>query len=69
MSAEKIEVEQEEGNTSNKIETVEDAPIAHHYSNEEKALLRKIDWTLIPWIGFLYFLAVEDRINVGYGIC
>ncbi|ORX52826.1 MFS general substrate transporter [Hesseltinella vesiculosa] len=32
----------------------------------EKKLLRKLDLRIIPWIFILYFLSVEDRINVGY---
>ncbi|KAH9896304.1 major facilitator superfamily domain-containing protein [Xylariomycetidae sp. FL2044] len=30
-----------------------------------KALLRKIDWTLIPFLAFLYLLSFLDRSNVG----
>ncbi|KAI9303057.1 major facilitator superfamily domain-containing protein [Cunninghamella echinulata] len=32
----------------------------------ERRLLRKLDWRIIPWIFILYFLSVEDRVNVGF---
>ena len=31
----------------------------------EKALLRKIDWRLLPAVGILYLLSFLDRSNVG----
>ncbi|KAF7917591.1 hypothetical protein EAE99_009257 [Botrytis elliptica] len=41
-----------------------------HLSDEEKAaidrkLVRKLDWTLIPWLCVLYLLAFLDRSNIG----
>lgn len=35
---------------------------------QDKKLLRKIDWRIVPWIFCLYFLSVEDRSNVGYAM-
>ncbi|KAG2219923.1 hypothetical protein INT45_010437, partial [Circinella minor] len=35
---------------------------------EEKALLRKLDLRIVPWIFILYFLSVQDRANVGYAM-
>ncbi|CAO3589618.1 unnamed protein product [Absidia cylindrospora] len=32
----------------------------------EQRLLRKLDWRIVPWIFILYFLSVEDRVNVGF---
>ena len=32
---------------------------------DEKALLRKIDWRLLPAVGILYLLSFLDRSNVG----
>jgi hypothetical protein len=32
---------------------------------DEKALLRKIDWRLLPAVGVLYLLSFLDRSNVG----
>lgn len=32
---------------------------------DEKALIRKIDWQMIPWLSFLYLLSFLDRSNVG----
>ncbi|KLO11529.1 MFS general substrate transporter [Schizopora paradoxa] len=34
-------------------------------SVDEKKLIRKIDWTLIPWLSFLYFLSFLDRTSIG----
>ncbi|KAI7900517.1 major facilitator superfamily domain-containing protein [Cokeromyces recurvatus] len=36
--------------------------------DKEKKLLRKLDWRIVPWIFWLYFLSVEDRSNVGYAM-
>jgi hypothetical protein len=36
--------------------------------DQEKKLLRKLDWRIVPWIFILYFLSVEDRANVGYAM-
>ncbi|KAJ3344258.1 hypothetical protein HDU93_000048 [Gonapodya sp. JEL0774] len=33
--------------------------------DEEKALLRKLDFKLIPWIAVLYLAAYLDRVNIG----
>jgi MFS family permease len=63
-----VGLSEKKSETSAVEDTGFDAPEAHHYSSEEKHLLRKIDWTLIPWVGFLYFLAVEDRVNVGFAL-
>lgn len=30
-----------------------------------KKLLRKIDWTLVPFLAFLYLLSFLDRTNIG----
>lgn len=34
----------------------------------ERRLLRKLDWRIVPWIFILYFLSVEDRVNVGFSL-
>lgn len=34
-------------------------------SVNERKLIRKIDWTLIPWLSFLYFLSFLDRTSIG----
>lgn len=31
----------------------------------EKALLRKIDWHVVPWLSLLYLLSFLDRANIG----
>ncbi|CAO3672821.1 unnamed protein product [Umbelopsis ramanniana] len=35
---------------------------------EERKLVRKLDWSIPPWIAVLYFLSVEDRANVGFAM-
>ena len=32
---------------------------------DEAKLVRKIDWRLIPWLSFLYFLSFLDRASIG----
>ena len=35
-------------------------------SNEERAVIRKVTWRLVPFLCFLYFIAYLDRVNVGF---
>jgi hypothetical protein len=37
-------------------------------ADTERRLLRKLDWRIVPWIFILYFLSVEDRVNVGFSL-
>ncbi|KAL4244473.1 MFS transporter superfamily protein [Abortiporus biennis] len=32
---------------------------------DEKKLLRKLDWALVPWLSFLYLLSFLDRTSIG----
>ena len=32
---------------------------------DEKKLLRKLDWYLVPWLSFLYLLSFLDRTSIG----
>ena len=34
-------------------------------SVDEKKLMRKIDWAIIPWISLLYLLSFLDRTSIG----
>jgi MFS transporter, ACS family, tartrate transporter len=34
--------------------------------NEERAVIRKVTWRLIPFLCFVYFIAYLDRVNVGF---
>lgn len=34
-------------------------------SQQDKALLRKLDLRLIPWLSFLYLISFLDRTNIG----
>ena len=35
-------------------------------SVEERAVIRKAMWRLLPFLGFIYFIAYLDRVNVGF---
>ena len=32
---------------------------------DERKLMRKLDWALIPWLSFLYLLSFLDRTSIG----
>ena len=32
---------------------------------DERKLVRKLDWRLIPWLSFLYLLSFLDRTSIG----
>ena len=32
---------------------------------DEKKLIRKLDWYLVPWLSFLYLLSFLDRTSIG----
>ena len=32
---------------------------------DERQLLRKLDWWLVPWLSFLYLLSFLDRTSIG----
>jgi len=57
--------------TAKHIHTIENLPDPDAGLNEEeraahdKALLRKLDWQLIPWLSFLYLISFLDRTNIG----
>ena len=35
--------------------------------DEDKRLVRRIDWRLLPWISVLYGLALIDRYHTNFG--
>ncbi|RUP42854.1 major facilitator superfamily domain-containing protein [Jimgerdemannia flammicorona] len=49
-------------------ESVDLDSVDHAYTDEERALLRKLDWKIVLWLFVLYFLSVEDRVNVGFAM-
>ncbi|KAI5115649.1 hypothetical protein M0805_002771 [Coniferiporia weirii] len=53
--------------TKERVDTVENTGVVTKDSHEidEKKLLRKIDFTLIPWLSFLYLVAFLDRTSIG----
>ena len=73
MSAKEPEfVEHERGRDSGKGCTY-DEEIQHGYAGniddatplDDKALMRKVDLRLIPWLSLLYLLSFLDRSNIG----
>ncbi|KAK0536904.1 hypothetical protein OC842_001814 [Tilletia horrida] len=52
---------------------LEDGPSVRHDANgiplppgmDEKQIMRKVDWALIPWLSFLYLLSFLDRSAIG----
>ncbi|KAL7417795.1 MFS general substrate transporter [Mrakia frigida] len=47
------------------VESINPQDIAFNYEIDEAKLLRKIDWTLIPWLSVLYLLSFLDRTAIG----
>ncbi|KAF9785820.1 MFS general substrate transporter [Thelephora terrestris] len=45
--------------------TVSHNPHADVSGIDEGRLLRKVDWKLLPWLSFLYFLSFLDRTSIG----
>ena len=43
-----------------------DISFVESFQPREKALIRKIDWRLLPILGALYAIALVDRINVRF---
>src|SRR5215208_5195276 len=39
---------------------------AQSLSTEERAVVRKSMWRLLPFLCFIYFIAYLDRVNVGF---
>lgn len=40
----------------------EDVDVSHV---DEKKLMKKVDYALIPWLSFLYLLSFLDRTSIG----
>ena len=56
--------------TAKHVHTIENLPKLHltsqlTHSQQDKALLRKLDFRLIPWLSFLYLISFLDRTNIG----
>jgi hypothetical protein len=47
------------------IETSSSNPDLGYDEKHTKKLIRKIDWTLIPFLALLYLLSFLDRTNIG----
>lgn len=58
QSLRKVKAEQDPLSASPSIDV-------EHSDVDEKSLLRKIDWRLLPAVGVLYLLSFLDRSNVG----
>jgi len=37
----------------------------HAHTAQDKALVRRLDYKLIPWLTFLYLISFLDRTNIG----
>lgn len=42
-----------------------DSDLAENNGVNEKAVVRKLDWHIVPWLSFLYLLSFLDRTNIG----
>jgi hypothetical protein len=55
--------------SSLRVETEKDVAVAQGADTfpdiDERKLLRKMDWALIPWLSFLYLLSFLDRTSIG----
>lgn len=58
------EIDVEHVNTS-KSEDTTHSPVSQFTKEEEAAVIRKLDWHLMPLIFVLYSLSVLDRSNLG----
>ena len=58
------EVERAEGSNSRTQEKLYNAHIDVSGVDERK-LMRKLDWWLVPWLSFLYLLSFLDRTSIG----
>ena len=63
--------EKDSASVEKRVEDVESLTIPAHRVEvdtsdiDEKKLLRKLDWALIPWLSFLYLLSFLDRTSIG----
>ena len=61
-SVEKSEVDVNDPNGS--VAKLDESPIGEP-AIDEKKLLRRIDFVLVPWLSFLYLLCYLDRSGIG----
>ena len=59
MAVDNKDVDSPSGDTS----PLEDGSVVEMEAVNEKALLRKLDWQLLPAVGILYLLSFLDRSN------
>ena len=63
--------EKDSASVEKRVEDIESLTIPAHRVEvdtsdiDEKKLLRKLDWALIPWLSFLYLLSFLDRTSIG----
>lgn len=61
----------EEGDTASSEQLQDNAQVPLYNAHvdisriDEKKLIRKIDWALIPWLSLLYLLSFLDRTSIG----
>jgi len=70
-SSPKLSVDKEKGSTGS-VDDIQNRLTVHTYEADidtshidERALIRKLDYRLIPWLSFLYLLAFLDRTAIG----
>lgn len=59
--AEKCDSDHRENNNDSMVYTIGDADSPRIMSPEEKALVRKLDWTMLPILWLMYWLNFLDR--------
>lgn len=64
----KVDIRQRSNTSVQSSQTAESTDDKTIDRDQEKKLLRKLDWRIVPWIFILYFLSVEDRSNVGFAM-
>lgn len=59
----------QEKEASLQVEDVHKVPLYNPHVDisgvDERKLMRKIDWWLIPWLSLLYLLSFLDRTSIG----
>ena len=64
-----LDIEQSEKVTSdNSSERANNAAIDEFTPEEQRAITRKIDYRLVPTLGFMYFVSLMDRTNTGIAV-
>lgn len=63
-----LEPSQLERVTTDDSDRLNDARIDAFTPEEQKRIIRKIDWRLVPTLGFMYCVSLMDRTNLGIAV-